>query len=106
MTRRQPAPPLPAAARHEPTARQRWLGWGGAVIATGMTAVWSLVIPERAATATGLQAAAIRYGHPVCWALLAIVGVLTAIGAPRRARDAFAFAAGASYAAFLAGLTL
>ncbi len=71
-----------------------------------MTAVWSVVVPERAATTAGLQAAAIRYGHPLCWALLVVVGVLTAIGAPRQARDTCAYAAGASYAAFLAALAL
>lgn len=106
MTRRAPVEPPPAAVRQEPTPRQRWLGWGGTVVAVGMAVVWSVAIPERAATTSGLQAAAIRYGHPVCWVLLAVVGGLTAVGAPRRIRDAFAYAAAGSYAAFLTALVL
>ncbi|MDT0166747.1 hypothetical protein Q9R32_14425 [Actinotalea sp. AC32] len=84
--------------------RRRRLGVVGAVVATGAAALWTVVVPERAETATGLREAAIRYGHPVCWGLLAVVGLLVALDAPRRARDAVAYAAGASYAAFLLAL--
>jgi hypothetical protein len=51
-----------------------------------------------------------RGGHPVgtplCWALLALLGVLIALDAPQHARDVLAVAAVLSYAVFLAGVLL
>ncbi|GGC14864.1 hypothetical protein [Cellulomonas carbonis] len=90
------------ADRH--ALRRRRLGAAGAVVASGAAALWTVVVPERAETATGLREVAIRYGHPVCWGLLAVVGLLVALDAPKRVRDAVAYAAGASYAAFLLAL--
>ncbi|PKI93161.1 hypothetical protein CW368_02460 [Actinomycetales bacterium SN12] len=80
------------------------LGAGGAVFAAALAVVWAFVVPEQAGTATGAREIAIRWGHPVCWALLAVVGILIAMDAPRRLRDTVAVVAAASYAAFLIAL--
>ncbi|MEW1918619.1 hypothetical protein [Pseudarthrobacter oxydans] len=63
-------------------------------------------MPDKAAQTSGVQELAIRWGHPACWALLAVVGVLVALDAPKRTRDGVAIAAAACYAAFLAGTLL
>lgn len=78
----------------------------GAVVATGLTVVWLFVVPEQADQTHGLQAAAIRWGHPATWALLALFGALVALDAPKPIRDTVAWASLACYAAFWAGLLL
>lgn len=87
-----------------PRRNRRALGVVGALIAAALAVVWILVVPEQAATTTGVQSAVIRWGHPLCWALLAVVGILIAVDAPRRIRDAVALLAAGSYAAFLIGM--
>lgn len=89
------------AARHH-----RTLGLAGAVAAVGMTAVWTVVVPDKADATTGLQSLVIRWGHPACWALLAGVGLSVALDAPRRVRDPLAWSALGSYGAFLLALAL
>lgn len=91
-----------AWARRHRTA----VGFVGAAAAAGMTALWLVVVPEKADQTTGLQELAIRWGHPLCWAFLAVVGVLFALDSPKWIRDGFAWAAAGSYAAFLAGMVL
>ena len=95
-----PADPLP------PWRRRRVLGLVGVVVAAGLTVVWLFVVPEQADQTHGLQAAAIRWGHPATWALLALFGVLVALDAPKPIRDTVAWASLACYAAFWAGLLL
>ena len=82
------------------------MGLASAAAAAGMTGVWLVVVPEKADQTSGLQELAIRWGHPLCWALLAVAGVLFALGAPKRVRDGFCYAAAGCYAAFLAGMVL
>lgn len=84
----------------------RPLGASGAVAAAGMTALWMVVVPAKAEATSGVQELAIRWGHPLCWALLATAGVLVAVNAPKRLRDGVAIAAGACYAAFVIGMLL
>ena len=86
--------------------RRRFLGAVLALVATGMTAVWLVVVPEEAQRGGGAREIAVRWGHPACWALLAVVGVLIAADAPERLRRAAAIAAAVCYVAFLAGLVL
>ncbi|MEW1982973.1 hypothetical protein [Pseudarthrobacter oxydans] len=71
-----------------------------------MAVVWTVIVPDKAAQTSGVQELAIRWGHPASWALLAVVGVLVALDAPKRARDGIAITAAACYAAFLAGTLL
>lgn len=85
---------------------RRLVGFTGAVIAAGMAVLWTFVVPAKAATVTGWQEIAIRWGHPLCWALLAAVGMVFAVDGPRRLRNALAQAAALAYAAFLAGTLL
>jgi hypothetical protein len=85
---------------------RRALALTGAAVALCLTVVWLVVVPGKAESTTGLQEAAIRWGHPASWALLALLGALVAADAPERARSAVGLAAAACYAAFLAGLLL
>ncbi|GAA5161263.1 hypothetical protein [Ornithinimicrobium tianjinense] len=94
------------ALRGWAAGRSRVLGAAGAVAALGMSTLWTVVVPDKADTTAGLQSLAIRWGHPVCWALLAGVGLAVALDAPRRVRDPLAWAALGSYAAFLLALAL
>ncbi|GGK67641.1 hypothetical protein [Ornithinimicrobium pekingense] len=98
-------PALPHPPRwHERHARA--LGIAGAAAAAGMTALWLVVVPERAAVTGGLQSWALRWGHPASWACLTGVGLTVATGAPRRWRDVLAWAALGCYAVFLVALVL
>lgn len=96
----------------DPSHPSRWqkhrrvLGLLGAVAAAGMTVLWVVVVPEKAAATEGLQSAAIRLGHPLSWALLTALGLAVAAGAPKGLRDGLAWAALAAYAAFLLALLL
>lgn len=71
-----------------------------------MAGVWIAIVPDKVAETSGLQELAIRWGHPACWALLAVVGVLVALDAPKQIRDGIGIAAAACYAAFLAAMLL
>ena len=86
--------------------RRRALALTGAALSLGMAGLWLVVVPAKVETAAGLQEAAIRWGHPACWALLAVLGVLVAADAPKRARNGVGVAAAVCYAAFVAGMVL
>lgn len=109
---RNPATSSPDASRRSTPSPGRWqrhrrtIGLAGAAIAVALAVVWTVVIPERAETATGWQALAIRWGHPLCWVLLAGAAVLFAVDGPPRLRNVLALAAAVSYAAFLAATLL
>ncbi|KAA6435173.1 hypothetical protein FQ330_05315 [Agrococcus sediminis] len=98
----RPAPPPPAPGPRGIAA----LGLTGAVVAAAMAVLWTLVVPEQAAAATGVQQLALRWGHAATWALLAVVGALVALDAAPRLRSALAWASLACYAAFLLALWL
>ncbi|MGD8199672.1 hypothetical protein ACQE98_03300 [Ornithinimicrobium sp. W1679] len=84
---------------------RRVVGLGGAAAALTLAGIWTVVVPDRADTAAGLQALAVRWGHPLCWLLLAVSGVLYAVRAPSAAVAGAAWAALAAYLVFL-GATL
>lgn len=98
-----PAGPGRPAWHHR---HRRLLGLVGAAVAAGTAALWVVVVPDRAETTEGLQSLAIRFGHPISWALLSALGLAVAAGAPRRVRDALAWSALAAYLAFLLALLL
>lgn len=85
---------------------RRTVGLLGAVAAAGMTALWVVVVPDRAAETSGPRSWAITWGHPASWACLAAAGVAVALDAPRRATTTLAWTALACYAAFLLALLL
>lgn len=58
-----------------------------AALCLGLAVLWVFVVPAKAGATTGVREAAIRYGHPVCWALPATASVLFAVRAPRRSVD-------------------
>jgi hypothetical protein len=88
------------------TAGRRTLALAGSVVAAGLSALWVVVVPDKAEATTGLQALAIRWGHPGSWALLAVLGAAVAADAPVRLRSALAWSALACYAAFVVALLL
>ncbi|UTT63372.1 hypothetical protein [Microcella humidisoli] len=82
------------------------LAVGGLVVSLGLAVLWLFVVPERAASTTGVQSWLIRFGHSICWALLATTAALVLARATKRAIDVTAWAALAAYAAFLAATLL
>jgi hypothetical protein len=87
-------------ARH-----RRALGLAGAGVAAGLAVLWLVVVPDTDG-ATGVQEWAIRYGHALCWALLAVAAALWAAAGPRRVVAGIAWAALACYVAFVAATLL
>lgn len=115
----RPRPPLRLAGRvteiSRPSriSRAAWLerhrrpvGLAAIVIALGLAALWLVVVPEKAATSTGIAAWMLRFGHSLCWLLLAATAALWTARAPRRAVDLTAWAALAAYGGFLLALWL
>lgn len=86
--------------------RRRPVGLAAIVIALGLAALWLVVVPEKAATSTGIAAWMLRFGHSLCWLLLAATAALWTARAPRRAVDLTAWAALAAYGGFLLALWL
>ena len=85
---------------------RRVVGITGAVGATALAGLWLVVVPERAAEASGLRELTIRYGHSLCWGLLAIAAVLHSARAPRRYVEVAAWSGLAAYAGFLLAMFL
>ena len=89
-----------------PSPRTRRLALAGAVLALIVAIVWTVVVPDKADTTSGLQSAAIRLAHPLTWVLLAGFCATFAMGAAKSVRDFLAWAALGSYAAFLLAVML
>lgn len=101
------------SSRTRPSRVTRWLernrrpaGLAAIAIALGLAALWLVVVPEKAATASGVSSWLLRFGHSLCWLLLAATAALWRARAPRRAVDVTAWAALAAYAGFLLALGL
>lgn len=77
-----------------------------AAAAAGLTALWCVVVPDKAETTQGLQSFLIRWGHPASWACLTALALLVVADAPPRPRTVAGTAALATYVAFLAALLL
>lgn len=80
------------------------VGSAAAVVCAVLAVVWAVVVPEQAEQASPLRSAAIRLGHPLCWGLLSLAGVLYAARAPRRWVETAAYAGLAAYGAFVLAL--
>lgn len=85
---------------------RRPLGLAAIAIALGLAVLWLVVVPEQSETSTGLAGWLLRFGHSLCWLLLAATAALWTARAPRRAIDLTAWAALAAYAGFLLALWL
>lgn len=102
-----------ATVSNAPEPRERWwtrhrriVGGVGALAAAALAATWLVVVPGEAAEASGVQRWVLEYAHSICWALLALAAAGFAVRAPRILIDGAAYAALASYAAFLLALAL
>lgn len=80
---------------------RRVVGVAGALGAAALAGLWLVVVPERAAEASGLRELAIRYGHSLCWCLIAIAAAFHAARAPRQWVDVAAWSGLTTYIAFL-----
>lgn len=96
-----PARPQSFIARH-----RRALAACGLVVSLALTVLWLFVVPERVESTTGVQQWLIRFGHSMCWALLAVTAALVVLKAPKRAVDVTAWSALAVYAGFLGATVL
>lgn len=86
--------------------QRRLIGAAAVLGCLVLAGVWTVVVPDKAETAPALQAFVVRWGHPVCWVLLAGTAASWAFGGPRRLTEGLAYAALASYAAFLLATVL
>lgn len=93
-------------ARSTARRHRRPLGIAGAVLAAALAVLWTQVVPDSAATSPPLQAAVIRWAHPMCWALLAAAALCWALGAPKRTTETLAWLALGAYGAFLVSLAI
>lgn len=80
---------------------RRLVGLAGAAGATALAGLWLVVVPDRATEASGLRELSIRYGHSLCWGLLAIAAILYVTHAPRRWVGVAAWSGLAAYVGFL-----
>lgn len=96
-----PARPRSFFARHRTT-----LAAGGLVVSLALAVLWLFVVPDRAESTSGVQQWLIRFGHSICWALLAVTAALVLAKAPKRVVDVTAWAALAAYAGFLGATVL
>ncbi len=96
----------PSPARRFFARHRTPLAVGGLVVSLGLAALWLVVVPERAESTSGAQSWLIRYGHSICWVLLATTAALVLARAPKRAIDLTAWAALAAYVAFLGATVL
>ena len=85
---------------------RRTVGLGGAAVALALAGLWTVVVPHRADSLDGLQALAVRWGHPLCWLLLAASGVLYAVRAPSALVAGSAWGALGAYVVFLGATVL
>lgn len=87
------------------TGRRR-LALLGAGLAAVLAVVWTVVVPDEAIGADGVRAVALRWGHPVSWAALSVMGLLVAADAPGWSRRLAGGVALTAYAGFVAALVL
>lgn len=76
----------------------------GAVLAAAMSVLWFRVVPDAVDDATGWAWVALRFGHAVCWGLLAASMVIGIADGPPRLRSGLAWGALAAYATFVLAL--
>ncbi|GIG27634.1 hypothetical protein [Cellulomonas marina] len=76
----------------------------GCIVALAVAVVFLLVVPEEAAGSTGARYLVLRYGHSLCWLLLAACSALHALRAPSGLVEATGLLALASYVSFVAVL--
>ena len=86
------------------TAHRRPALAAGAGLAAAMSVLWFRVVPDAVDDATGWAWFALRFGHAVCWGLLAASMVIGVADGPRRLRSGLAWTALAAYAAFVVAL--
>ena len=78
----------------------------GATIAIIVAAIYYFVVPDKAASTTGIQNVVLAYGHSLCWVLLATASALQISKSTQRWSVYFAYSALGVYAAFFTALVI
>lgn len=71
-------------------------------VALGITVVYLVVVPSQAADASQVVGAILRYGHSLCWAVLAGASALWAVKGANKWSGILAYTALGVYALFVA----
>ena len=78
----------------------------GVVVALCVAGLYLVYVPEEVAQVDVFRAAILRFGHSLCWVLLAIAGVLWGLQRGARAIAPLLYAALTVYAVFMVTLVL
>lgn len=85
-------------------AHRLLLGLMGSLVALGVAGVFFFIVPGEAGILSGWREIVLRYGHSVCWVLLAVAALLYAFRAPEAIVQVTGFSALVVYLVFLAVL--
>ena len=81
-------------------AHRTLLATAATILALVLAIIYYVVVPPEAASTSGLQHIILRYGHSLCWILLAAASGLQVSKDRRKLSAYFAYAALAAYIAF------
>ncbi len=81
-------------------------GTVGCIVALGVAGAYVVAVPEEAAAAPVYAQLILRYGHSLCWVLLAIASGLFATRGPAKITMGFAYSAAIIYAIFMLTLLI
>lgn len=84
----------------------RFIGLTGSMIALVVAVIYFKVIPEEASAAGGFQEIVLRYGHSICWLLLAGASSRWAIKKKDKWSVVLAYAALTTYIIFILTLLI
>lgn len=84
----------------------RFIGFAGSLAALIIAVIYLKVIPEEVSAASGLQEIILRYGHSLCWLLLAGASFWWAIKKKNKGIGILAYAALATYIIFIVTLLI
>ena len=87
-------------------AHRTLVGAVASAVAAVLAVVWLFAVPDKANEVVGVQAWAVRYAHPLCWAFLSTALALYAVRAPRRFVELTGRLGMLAYAAFILAVAL
>lgn len=82
-------------------AHRTFFGVMGCLVAVGVAGVYWFIVPETRASNPLAVQVFLRYGHSLCWVLLAVMSGLFAVRAPYKITVGFAYGALISYGIFM-----
>lgn len=79
-------------------------GLAGALLALCVAAIYLVVVPAEAAEATGIQQAILKYGHSLCWVMLAAASFASGVKGGNKLSGRFLYVALGVYIMFIISL--